>query len=373
MSTRTGMFLAGLTALLLVAQSHAQSVDPLAGNLTVVDGAGSRVRLGGSLRLKADGELAKSITKELIGHTGALTLYLSGIRMEKLPVRPLNGTPNTADFAFDLVRNAQDDLNRKAWDALLEKQDSYDMNVDVALGVGKNPQRLVDAAHNVTLYVAEDEWIYTVVIGAIVILLGAFIFLILGTRMLRDEQTGLYSLGKSQMAFWGLLVALTFIGVWILTGTMERIPAQALMLLGISAGTGLSAILIGRDDQAKRAAARLKRSELGVEAQTLRVKQTTGALDAAETVRLASVQTEIDAIDEGLQAGQPQNFFKDIINDGRGSSFHRLQVVIWTVVLGLVFGRTVMQTISMPEFPETLLILMGISNGTYLGFKAAEG
>jgi hypothetical protein len=92
---------------------------------------------------------------------------------------------------------------------------------------------------------AEDKWIYTVVITAVLILLAAFIVLILLSRMRRDERA-------NQMAFWGLLVALTFIGVWILTGTMERIPVQALMLLGISAGTGLSAILVTRDDQAKQ-------------------------------------------------------------------------------------------------------------------------
>jgi hypothetical protein len=49
-----------------------------------------------------------------------------------------------------------------------------------------------------------------------------------------------------------------------------------------------------------------------------------------------------------------------------------VQVVIWTLVLGAVFVRSVLQTISMPEFPETLLVLMGISNATYLGFKTAE-
>jgi hypothetical protein len=94
---------------------------------------------------------------------------------------------------------------------------------------------------------AEEKWIYTVVITAVFILLAAFIVLILFPRMLRNEQARLYNLCKSQMAFWGLLVALTFIGVWILTGTMAKIPAQALMLLGISAGTGLSAILGGRE------------------------------------------------------------------------------------------------------------------------------
>ena len=56
----------------------------------------------------------------------------------------------------------------------------------------------------------------------------------------------------------------------------------------------------------------------------------------------------------------------------RGMSFHRVQVVIWTVVLGAVFIRSVTNGMSMPEFSETLLALLGISNGIYLGFKIPE-
>lgn len=376
MRTRTGSFLSGLMAFLLfaaaVAQSEAQTLDPLAGKLTTADGTKPRVRLGGSLTLSADSELAKSISKELVSATGTLTLYLDGVRIENLPVRRLNEAGGTIEFEFVLKRNAQDDENRKAWDALLQTQESYDMDVDIAVGVGKTPQRLIDAEPNATLYVAEVEWIVTTAVVALAILFGAFWLLIARSRMLRDEQTGFFSLGKSQMAFWGILVVLTFIGVWILTGTMERIPPQALILLGISAGTGLSAVLIGRDDQAKRAATRQTRDKLDVEAQALKTKQAGGNITPAETVRLDAIQAEIKVIDEGLEAGQPKGFWRDIINDGRGTSFHRLQVVIWTLVLGAVFVGAVLQTISMPEFPETLLVLMGISNGTYLGFKAAE-
>ena len=60
-------------------------------------------------------------------------------------------------------------------------------------------------------------------------------------------KDGPYSLGKSQMAFWGLLVVLTFAGVWVLADTMERIPPQVLILLGISGATGLSAVVIGEN------------------------------------------------------------------------------------------------------------------------------
>ena len=373
----TGSLLAWLMAALLIAaavtQVNAQSAEPGEGKLQLAGSSKPRVRMGSNLTLIADGELARSISDELAKGAGALMLYLDGVRMENLPVRRLvSKAPGTTAFAFHLVRNAQDDQNRKAWDALLQTQASFNMDVDVAVGVGKSPERLIDATENATLYVADVTAIATVVIVALIILFVVFGLLIKRSRMLRDEQTGFYSLGKSQMAFWGLLVVLTFIGVWILTGTMERIPTQALILLGISAGTGLSAVLIGRDDATKRAATMQTRAQLKIEETDLLAKQAGNTITPAEAARLVTVQAEIRAIDDGLVAGQPRGFWRDIINDGRGTSFHRLQVVIWTLVLGAVFVGAVLQTMSMPEFPETLLVLMGISNGTYLGFKVAE-
>ncbi|WP_295390214.1 hypothetical protein [uncultured Thiodictyon sp.] len=53
-------------------------------------------------------------------------------------------------------------------------------------------------------------------------------------------------------------------------------------------------------------------------------------------------------------------------------SFPRLQTVIWTGILGVIFISDVATGISMPEFSDSLLVLMGISNSTYLGFKFPE-
>ena len=50
-------------------------------------------------------------------------------------------------------------------------------------------------------------------------------------------------------------------------------------------------------------------------------------------------------------------------------SFHRFQIIVWTLVLGVVFCSEVLTKLGMPNFDSTLLILMGISSGTYLGFK----
>jgi hypothetical protein len=94
---------------------------------------------------------------------------------------------------------------------------------------------------------------------------------------------------------------------------------------------------------------------------------------------MAAIKREVDALakeiadlSQELAPGQSKGFWRDILDDGNGTSFHRLQVVIWTVVLGAVFIQSVQQVMSMPEFPDTLLYLMGISNGTYIGFKFPE-
>src|SRR6185369_4468501 len=65
-------------------------------------------------------------------------------------------------------------------------------------------------------------------------------------------------------------------------------------------------------------------------------------------------------------------FVKDILSDVNGVTFHRFQIVVWTIVLGVIFGWTVWKRLAMPEFSDTLLALMGISAGTYLGFKFPE-
>jgi hypothetical protein len=66
------------------------------------------------------------------------------------------------------------------------------------------------------------------------------------------------------------------------------------------------------------------------------------------------------------------NFFDDILSDGNGYSFHRFQIFAWTIVLGILFVSAVWAELAMPQFNETLLALMGVSAGTYLGFKFPE-
>src|SRR4051794_19531074 len=65
-------------------------------------------------------------------------------------------------------------------------------------------------------------------------------------------------------------------------------------------------------------------------------------------------------------------FLLDILSDADGVSVHRFQLFAWTIILGVVFVSAVLHEVAMPVFSATLLGLMGLSAGTYLGLKIPE-
>ncbi|MDR5750337.1 MULTISPECIES: hypothetical protein [unclassified Caballeronia] len=67
-----------------------------------------------------------------------------------------------------------------------------------------------------------------------------------------------------------------------------------------------------------------------------------------------------------------KGFFSDVITDASGPTIARFQAFAWTIGLALVYIQTAYRDLQAPTFPETLLTLMGISGGLYLGFKIPE-
>lgn len=388
------------------------------------DGTDFLFRMDESLQIKASGGCYAWMKEQFAKAEGSrgIKLLLDDVIMANLPMTPSeNVSANQLILAFHLKRNSQDDDNRKTWDTLLGKQHgTYEFTPRVALAVGNEPARGVQSASTFRLYIAKREAALGILAVGVVIFLVVYYLLAKNPTVLRDATNGPYSLGKSQMAFWGLLVVLTFAGIWSLTGAMERIPQQVLILIGISGATGLSSILIGKSKKSDEIAS------LQAEQQTLENQKltATAAFPPGSEARLVEVKSRIDALSQvppstdtlelqneiaklqaeqqtlekqkltaaGMfpplkearlaevnsriaelkQEAQSAGFWQDICDDGNGMSFHRLQAVIWTVVLGIIFVDSVSQAISMPEFSETLLVLLGISNGTYLGFKFPE-
>ncbi|MGH8684266.1 MAG: hypothetical protein ACREUM_02840 [Nitrosospira sp.] len=339
-------------------------------------------KMGERVHIKATGNVARKLKMELeqTGASRTPILLFDGIKMANLPSAISQfDDGDTLRFSFYLERNSALKESREAWDMLFKSKDEYVMPIEVNLAVGNALPLVVQSAHPFCFYVAPTSKILTIIASALLILFVSYYLIANKTNMLRDRDTGYYSLGKSQMAFWGLLVVLAFVGVWILTGTMEYIPQQALILLGISGATGLSAILIGNSKKSG-AQDNLTRdfTELRQEEQKLKEQKEKNppAFAQENESQLTAISQKIAELSTQRsnppQPAQSKGFWRDICDDGNGVSFHRLQVVIWTLVLGMVFVGYVADGMSIPEFPETLLILMGISNLTYLGFKIPE-
>ena len=203
-----------------------------------------------------------------------------------------------------------------------------------------------------------------------------------------------YNLGRAQMAFWFFLVFVSYLGIWLVTGSLDTITASLLALMGISAGTALSEALIdaGKADSnasqiqslsAEKQA--LEQSLPALQAQAAGINARTDlARDGATNrdslnrqiqdcrARLAQVNLQIQTLTPSAASSVTRGFLLDLLSDSSGYSFHRFQIFAWTILLGIMFVSSVYNHLMMPEFSPTLLGLMGISSGTYIGFKFPE-
>jgi len=241
------------------------------------------------------------------------------------------------------------------------------------------------------------------VIALLVVLftLILFIWLARTTNLIREpgecpvpKKLRPYNLGRTQMAFWFFLIYMSYLVIWLVTAALDTITASLLGLMGISAGTALSEALI---DSGKIDATTNQMTELTAEKQSLEqtladLQSQVDALNAKASstpedlagrdnlskqlqdgrTRLAQINQQIQSLTRPASASVSQGFLRDILSDSSGYSFHRFQIFAWTIVLGIMFVSSVYNNLTMPEFSATLLGLMGISSGTYIGFKFPE-
>lgn len=144
--------------------------------------------------------------------------------------------------------------------------------------------------------------------------------------------------------------------------------------------------LVGLLPQESKIAAELdiNRSEIAKLEASIHAPGATGSVESMDLLRKLKIDTaqkaaELEEIRKKianvrLELNQPisRGFIKDLLSDASGVNFHRFQMLVWTLVMGFIFCVEVYKTLRMPEFSTTLLALMGISAGTYLGFKIPE-
>ncbi len=297
-----------------------------------------------------------------------LQLYLNG--MPLADVAPVylntNGKPSRVRFALVRTENA-----KLTWSALLGRPRAQNRIVEVSVGLTGCADGCADITDGFKIPLAV---IRPVLMGAYLALLAGGLWVVIRlartTAILRNHGPGSpWSLDRIQMAWWTLLVVSAFVFIWLISGDYGSLSNSVLALIGISAGTGLIGAVMDDSKQAQMQ----QRKALEDEEAGLQVGNAQPAPDAAAPAAAPRRPAEIEAQLAKLpKLKQSKSLWIDILSDENGVSFHHLQVILWTLVLSVIFVVSVYLRLDMPDFDNQLLALMGISNGTYLGFKLPE-
>ncbi len=223
------------------------------------------------------------------------------------------------------------------------------------------------------------------------VLVVGFLILAFKSNLLRDTlsvpvpgQRGPYSLARSQAAWWFFLVLASYVFIGIITGDFgTTITGTVLGLLGISAGTAVGSAMIDANKSTPEARAaevgaaqkiQTRLAALNTEIATAEATLKANPEDTAAAARIASATSERQELSSQWKklTNESENFLLDILSDVNGISFHRFQIAAWTLVLGIIFITQVYRVLAMPEFNGSLLALLGISAGTFVGLKIPE-
>ena len=310
---------------------------------------------------------------------------------------------------FSLVRN---DSSKPGWSHLLN-QPVFNRKVIVSVGFPNGEE--IDSRLNPKVVEATNQQFYLTIIpkfrtafGFMVILgaLIAFFALARHTHIIRDPAAPRrpdgqrpYSLARGQMAFWFFLVIASYFFLWIVTGDMDTLNPSVLGLIGISAGTALGSAFVDAAKPAPTSSSGnppivdVTRPHVEVLAELNQLRaDTQQELEALQKARTLITPSDKQALDDNEQQQNEvrerlanyrwqsvyfawptwKGVMHDLLAENNVISFHRFQIFVWTLILGIMFVASVYNELAMPAFSATLLGLLGISAGTYIGFKLPE-
>jgi hypothetical protein len=332
---------AACRANLKAAIEAAPDQDAQAGILKITGIWPTQVGIGGQLCVVVSGVASKTSEEQITPGTEAhpsrptsdITLFLNDVRTPMVVKANAISRPQLLIYQFGEHDNATSD-DAKFWRGMLAGKTAHGA-IELSVGVSKSQSSSPEAVGPSVKLQVYLLGIVAVGAASMLCLVAAFTIFAANSTVLRDNASkdangrpdGTYSLGRTQMALWlGLSVA-GFIFLWLTLGFYLNVITPAiLVLLGINGVTGLAAILM---DKPK------------------------------------------DPVNPPPPA-KSQGFFTDITCDSEGAKLQRIQIIMWTCILAVIFVWNVVRSFVFVNFDTNLLLLMGIASSTYLGFKTQE-
>jgi hypothetical protein len=338
-------------------------------------------KLRDTLTVEVDGLDSLILEAECRGKD--IVLYLDDRQLVDVmafpPSNPVHGT-----LRFPLQRT---EASRDVWTYILGRPGFAPRRTKVSIGL--QDRFAIPGTSTIDLRVIPVNWFLFWLLLFAVFLLG-FLYLARRTDVIRDSvplpgdgARRPYSLARTQASWWFFLVLASYMFIGMITGDFSTsITPTVLILMGISAGTVVGSAFVDASKTGPTAGAQAALAQsleadvqqLSVEMQKAQaaLQQAPGDMATAEALA-AMVAEHTDKLSKLKKLrNESEHFLQDILSDANGVSFHRFQMLAWTVVLGIIFVGQVYKALAMPEFSETLLSLMGISAGTYIGLKIPE-
>ncbi|WP_155524276.1 hypothetical protein [Burkholderia sp. PAMC 28687] len=303
-----------LASLLLCTASHAEP--------EVIQGS-----LGDVIRVPITADCpAQSVVRQY-------TLIVDG-NNTGIPAQGCGGDPHAVSFLLDGTSGAVPPENAAAWHRMTGfpwqgngSALARELSASVAGADGKS----VAGPGTTLLFTWSRAWRIAVAVVIAIATVALFVCLGAKTAMLRDVgaettvpfQDRTFSLARTQMAWWTAIIVVSYVFEWLALGGVPPLSAQPLVLIGLY-------------------------SVLGVTAR---------GVDLSRRTQFPPTTP---------------HFFKDLTSDESGVAVHRVQMLIFTIVVGLMFLNQVFTTCTMPRFDINTLLLLGISGATYIGFKTTE-
>jgi hypothetical protein len=320
-----------------------------------------------------------------------LVLVLNGIALKGVTaLAPVTAQPGVWRVVLRIT-----DESREAWSALLGRPDFGRRKMTASLGFEDQAPLDSDPAAILEVKILPTLWL-AIWGGLFILMLAIFLCCAKHTNIIRggapqaNAPAGAqppYSLSKSQGALWFFIILAAYLLIGMVTGDFSSsLNGTALMLLGIGGGTVLGSAVIDsskatpEQQQAKKEAADEAKETYEQLTTAIAKTQAAQAIPAQaaqipKSIATLPAQREAAAAAKakwGKLSGQSSYFITDILSDANGVNFHRFQMAVWTLVLSIIFIKDVYLTLAMPTFNATLMGLLGLSAGTYLGLKIPE-